>query len=403
MSTADRFHSLDAVRATALLSGIALHAAMSFMPGMREINWPISDDSTSLTLSGTFFVIHIFRMCLFYAIAGFFAHLLLHKVGTSSFVKNRLRRIAFPLIAGMLLIGPTLLIPFLWARAQLGNPGLPALQPNPDVQMPMWAHFWFLYLLLQLYLLCLVVRWLVSWMDRRGGMRATLDRMIAWLIEHRLAAAVFAAPTAVILYFTPWWQMWLGIPTPLMGLIPSLPAVIGFGSAFAFGWFLHRQTGLLETLRRDWLGYLLVAATASAGAIWLVGVPAKFYNFALPNTERAVYAVAYNLACWCWMLGLIGAAVRYLSRPSTTWRYLADASFFMYIVHLTIVNTLQAWVMRWPLHWSVKYVFVLAATFALLLLMYHYLVRSTFVGQFLNGRRYPRNASVTSAPSTSPG
>lgn len=401
---ADRFHSLDAVRAFALLSGIALHAAMSFMPGMREGNWPISDDSTSLALSGGFFVIHIFRMCLFYAIAGFFAHLLLHRIGTSSFMKNRLRRIALPLLAGLVLIAPTLLVPFIWGRSQLGISGLPTLQsPIPDPQMPPWAHFWFLYLLLQLYALILVVRWTILGADRGGRLRAALDRGFAWLIANRLASVAFAAPTALILYFTPWWQMWTGIPTPIMGLVPNGPAVIGFGSAFVFGWLLHRQTNLLDTLQRHWLAHLAVAAIASAIALWLVGVHPKFYVFPLPPVERAGYAIAYNLACWCWMLGLVGAAVRYLSRPSATWRYLADASFFMYIVHLTIVNTLQAWVMRWPLHWSVKYVFVLAVAFALLLLMYHYLVRSTFVGQFLNGRRYPRNASVTSAPSTSPG
>ena len=34
---------------------------------------------------------------------------------------------------------------------------------------------------------------------------------------------------------------------------------------------------------------------------------------------------------------------------------------------------------------------------AVLLAIYHYGVRSTFVGQFLNGRKYPRNTRITSA------
>jgi hypothetical protein len=41
MTEPERFHSLDALRASALLLGIALHATMSFLPGFREINWPI--------------------------------------------------------------------------------------------------------------------------------------------------------------------------------------------------------------------------------------------------------------------------------------------------------------------------------------------------------------------------
>jgi hypothetical protein len=59
--------------------------------------------------------------------------------------------------------------------------------------------------------------------------------------------------------------------------------------------------------------------------------------------------------------------------------------------------------MRWPLHWSVKFAFIVGMTTGATFLMYHYLVRATFVGQFLNGRRYPRDPGIISAPSTSQG
>ena len=35
-----RFHSLDMVRAVALLLGIVLHAVMSFLPGFGDVGWP---------------------------------------------------------------------------------------------------------------------------------------------------------------------------------------------------------------------------------------------------------------------------------------------------------------------------------------------------------------------------
>ena len=38
VSADTRFHALDAVRVVALLSGIALHSTMSFLPGFREAN-----------------------------------------------------------------------------------------------------------------------------------------------------------------------------------------------------------------------------------------------------------------------------------------------------------------------------------------------------------------------------
>ena len=69
----------------------------------------------------------------------------------------------------------------------------------------------------------------------------------------------------------------------------------------------------------------------------------------------------------------------------------------MYLVHLPIVWLLQAWSLRWPLPWAVKFAFVLIVTATLLLASYHWLVRSTFVGVFLNGRRYPKSLDAVSA------
>lgn len=150
MSTNDRFHSLDAVRAYALLAGIVLHSITSFLPGFSEANWPLSDKSTSAGLGILFFTIHLFRMSLFFIIAGFFAHLLYQRVGTSGFIKNRLRRIGLPLIGFYFLVMPFTVIAIIWGARQLGIKGPPqTVWPIPIIGPPVpWGHLWFLYLLL---------------------------------------------------------------------------------------------------------------------------------------------------------------------------------------------------------------------------------------------------------------
>jgi peptidoglycan/LPS O-acetylase OafA/YrhL len=405
MNVSGRYHALDAVRAFALLAGIFLHATLSFLPGMREGKWPISDDSSSVQLATVFYVVHIFRMSLFYAIAGFFAHVLLERYGAYGLVRNRLRRIALPFVVGLVVVMPLLYPSFIWAQKQLGMTGWPTIKmPIPEPQLPPWGHLWFLYLLLVLYALWMVMRAGAVSLDRQGRFMALLDRIFAAVVSSRVAPVFFAVPTAVVLYYTPWWQMWTGIPAPVMGFIPNTPAVLAFGSAFAFGWFLNRQPALLDALERDWLPNLGIALGVSIVAIAVIGAIPKFYDYELPRIERIAYAIAYNFATWFWMFGLIGAAMRFLPNPSARWRYLADASFYMYIVHLPIVYTLQAWMIRWPLHWSVKYALIITITMGLLLVSYHYLVRSTFVGQFLNGRKYPRTAMpAISTPGISPG
>lgn len=403
MNQEHRYHSFDALRAGALLLGIVLHAAMSFLAGFGAMGFPIKDVSHSDTLEVVFFVVHIFRMALFFLVAGFFARLLLHKTGPGGFVKNRLKRIALPLLIFYPLIMPLTVLPIVWAATQLGMRG-PGPGGNPMGQGFPWGHFWFLYLLLWFYALVLALRGAGQLVDRGGAVRGVADRLFRLALASRLAPLIFAAPSIAVLYWTPWWPQGGGIPAPLQGFLPSAPSLLAFGSAFAAGWWLHRDQSLLDLLRRDWKPYLAVAVVASVVALSILGLKSNFQPIPMLPAERFAYAASYMLAVWGWCLGLTGLALSWLAAPSARWRYLADASYWMYLVHVPIVWALQAWMMRWPLHWSIKFALILGIAAAVLLGSYHYLVRSTFVGKLLNGRKYPRALSATSAaPSTSPG
>jgi peptidoglycan/LPS O-acetylase OafA/YrhL len=134
---------------------------------------------------------------------------------------------------------------------------------------------------------------------------------------------------------------------------------------------------------------------ASFVAMSLTDVRSHFTPLAMPMEKRALYAFVYLLGVWCWILGLAGAALTWCSSPSARWRYLSDASYWMYLVHVPIVWSLQAWMMRWPLHWTLKFVLILVIAGTLLLASYHYLVRSTWLGKLLNGRKYPRSLPLT--------
>ena len=72
-------------------------------------------------------------------------------------------------------------------------------------------------------------------------------------------------------------------------------------------------------------------------------------------------------------------------------RYLADASYWMYIMHVPLVMALQVAFAQldWP--WFVEYPLLLAALLAVLLLSYELVVRHTAIGAMLNGRKVPRN------------
>ena len=97
------------------------------------------------------------------------------------------------------------------------------------------------------------------------------------------------------------------------------------------------------------------------------------------------------------MFEFVGAAQRYLSGASPTWRYVADSSYWLYLMHLPVLVPIGVVFQALSFHWSIEYTLTLAATMAVLLASYHTMVRFTFIGAILNGRRHPRPPSPTVA------
>lgn len=393
-----RIHALDAVRAFALLLGIVLHATMSFF-----LPIPTRDSSQSDVLAGTFYVIHSFRMSLFFLIAGFFAHLAFHRSGARAFAKDRALRIAVPLAVGWILLAPPTLA-ILLQGVSLSNPEGSSAVADAAATAPQGfplIHLWFLYNLCIFYVLALALRAVfVAWVDPAGALRARIDLLLAKGISSYLAPLILAAPLGVVLHFDPAWAVWFGLPTPDIGLAPQWPALVGFGSAFVLGWLVHRQTRLLEIWRRQWAVNLAVAAGLSALCMILVGVRPSLEHDTIDGAawRRLLYAASYTVSIWYWVFGLIGAALRFCAQASAIRRYLADASYWLYLVHLPVVFGLQLLMANWALHWSVKFPLILTAAMGLLLPSYHFLVRPTVIGEVLNGRRYPRHRRTAETP-----
>ncbi len=389
MQTEERLHALDAVRAFALLAGIVLHAAMSFMPGLAAIGFP-ADSSQSPALQNAFYVIHIFRMALFFLIAGYFGRMMFHRRGPSAFMRDRAKRILVPFIVGWMVFGPLAIALVFMTLAPKTN--VPVAPPQGGFPL---AHLWFLYYLMLIYVGVISIRTAFAKFDRDHSLRARIDVAVRTIARSHLTPIVLAAPLATCLYFTPSWIMWGGVPTPDMGFTPKLPALFGYGTAFVFGWCVHRQSDLLAVWKRNWALTLIAAAGFTVLSLWLVQ---KAPNpFAVDAAVKMAYAASYTLAMWTWVLGLVGVALRFCSAQSTVRRYLADASYWMYLAHLPLVFAIQMIVLDWPLHWSIKFVGIVAVTVAILLLSYHYCVRDTVIGSILNGRR----ARIATEPATS--
>ncbi len=387
----ERLHALDAVRGFALLLGVAFHATGSFLPGPAHAPiWPVEDTQRSWVLAAVFFTTHAFRMTTFFLIAGFFAHMTFHRKGAASFIGDRLKRIGIPLVVGWPFMIVGIIAASLWGLV-IANGGVMPHGPSPAFpKFPAFplTHLWFLYVLLELYAATLILRGLVALIDRGGRLRAGLDRLVGALMRGPFAALVLAIPVAVVFAANPHWLMWFGIKTPDDSFVTNAQAIAGFGTAFGFGWLLNRQIDLLEILRRRWVVNLGLAI-AMLGVSWAIATPTLFST--PPEALHLVGAATYALAAWTTTFAAIGMAMQSLSGFSPARRYIADASYWVYLAHLPIVLALQAAVSQqdWP--WPAKFAVVLGGALILCFGSYQLLVRHSFIGGVLNGPR-PRKA-----------
>lgn len=395
-TASERWHALDAARGLALLLGVLLHGTLSYLPGAGYW-YPIAEQDSSTALAGLFYLIHAFRMLLFFLLAGFFGRLALQRRGTRDFIGDRARRIGLVLLSFWFPLFAAIVAVAVWATwFKLGGQ-LPAESPpgpafTPD-DFPL-LHLWFLWLLLLAYAAMLIWRALLQRLDPAGRLAGLADRWLPRLLSGS-GMLLLALPLALVLPLTTDWSPWFGIPTPDQSLYPNPAALVGYGSAFALGWLLQRQADRLwaQIRRRRWQ-YLLIALPAGAVCLGMLGM-APAYQPEQTAAELRAYAMAYALLGWSLALAVLGFALQHWSDESPARRYLADAAYWIYLVHLPLLMGLQLAASRYAAPVWVEYPLLVGLAMALLLLSYRWWVRNGRIGALLNGRR--REALPTAA------
>jgi peptidoglycan/LPS O-acetylase OafA/YrhL len=290
----------------------------------------------------------------------------------------------FPAIV-LVLVGAT--------AAQHGGQLPPTPPPPPPPPMSVHTfpltHLWFLYVLPMFYAGALLLRGLCSRLDARFAVTARVDALVRF-VSGPAAAFLLALPAFLALATLAKWPMWFGVPTPDTGLVPNSAAMVCYGFAFGAGWLLQRQPALLARIASLRWHNLLLAVAGTVACLAIVGVR-PVLSPAHDAVEQCLYAAIFAIASWAWTLALLGLALRYLSGYSATRRYLSDASYWIYLVHLPLVMALQVSSSRVALPWWCEFPLLLAVATALMLGSYEWFVRHGRFGAWLNGRRVPRD------------
>ncbi len=352
-----RIHDLDALRGFAMLLGIFLHAAIFLIPGD---SWPVQDPwANTVPANRNFygvvmFGIHGFRMPLFFLLSGFFTAVLWTQRGLRRLLDHRMKRIGLPLALGTITVIPVTQ----WVKE------------GENFDLATWPitwfldgfdHLWFLWMLLILAgVFMLAVKLGVKFHHFAWWLLVPLSILPMFLMDQKS----FGADTST-------------------HVIPE-PKVLGYYALFFFfGSFLYQRK---IAIRRWWVVFLPPTLTV----IFLSGIvllyPDDFWPWG-PEVAWFVVTILQTAYTWLMCFGLFGLFRCVASKERYWVRYLSDASYWLYLWHLALVVALQEVLADMVFSVHLKFLIICLLVPGVLLIMYEWGVRYTWIGTMLNGRR----------------
>ena len=376
-----RFHAFDSLRASMMLLGLVLHGAIGYVTFPTLDGWAFKDPATTALADILVIGIHVFRMPLFFVMAGFFAALLVERRGVTGMVRNRLARVTLVFLVAWPLISPLTSLAAYFAIAQVPGATSPVAAGGGGGWGALWndhtMHLWFLWYLTAFYLTVLILHPILHRVP--AGLRAALSERTAVVLASPLRVLALVPPTALIL----WWQG--GLLQTGFSFRPNILILAGYAIFFSLGWTLWHHQLVIGTLQRfAWtqvaLGLLIMPVTVIAQSKLTVS----------GSDVRAVAAVSGAIVVWLLIFGISGLAIRFASHERPVMRYLTDASYWMYLIHIPLMFFANGLMAPLGIPAVVKMLIAMISVTIVTAVTYHFLVRNTPIGVFLNGRRYPR-------------
>ncbi len=384
---------LDLVRGLAALGVVLLHSAVPYlrhpMPGLT---WSVTD-SASEVADVAFWTIELFIMPVFLAMAGFLLVPALVRRGAWGMWQSRWKRLARPLLFGIIVILPIDFYLWLcgWVSEGLISPRkLQSLKFEHGIDRDLWglSHLWFLlYMLTYVGMIAAVAT--IAKQSRR------LATWIGWFQRPQVLLPTVFAVAVVTLVVRPevvWGFQHRFEPVPSKWLYSLMFLLVGmFWAAY--------DPQLKNLLRLNHPRTIMISAIVAAVAVIL-----GRWHLETRGTEHQTYATSVVLAILTVSAaGMITAtaialAVARTKRLPDSMMYLTAASFWLYLVHHPLLVLLHI-----DLKWlapSMPSEIKMAASFllstAISLVLYEVLVRRTRFGRW-SGLGESQSSPVTAA------
>jgi fucose 4-O-acetylase-like acetyltransferase len=364
--------------------GIVLHVVIIYTVQKFPL-LPYHDLNTSSFADVLVGLIHSFRMPVFFILAGFFLLMLARGRGNGGMLRNRFNRLVLPFLLFWppIFIVTVLMIMLFTYRAAHGTWGidpllLPQREGNP---LNNTIHLWFLWMLMWFSVLFVVLTPMAKAIPL--ALRSQLSKGFEQVCAGALGFVMLALASAIIgANYRDGFVVTTGY------FLPPLTEWLHNGLFFAFGLALYaHRSRLFPLYQKRWKVYaiagfsffLALALLTSIGRKQLATVPyASFW-----------IAFVFNCSTWLFSFSLIGLFLRHFGQKKPVFDYLAQSSYWVYIIHFPITIGLGACLYAVDLSAFIKMPINIIGTTTFSLLSYHFLVRSTRLGRLLNGRIHP--------------
>jgi hypothetical protein len=321
----NRIHSLDFLRAFALLMGVLLHVLMLFLE-------PFDGSEPRLGASVIFIWIHTWRMPLFMLLAGFFTALSLSKRNTGNYAFNRLIRLGVPLL-------------LLWSFIPAIDEEASSLFKIPELisyifyDIPFTFrldHLWFLYYLLIFYSILLLIKTAVPFIySFILGFELSLSRVLMVWLPILILLSPLNKPTGGI----------IGNDPITFGEV-NLGSMLFMASFFLIGMQAYKSSKFLENLQRTrfWLPSLIVFSFIPIGLLVWGGVKDDPFAFS-GLLELWIVNSLSGCAALLLVLSIMGLAMHKISSSGHILRWLVKLSYPIYVFHLMFVISVSGTLM----------------------------------------------------------
>lgn len=370
-----------------MLLGLVLHSALTYNVTNHGNTWSLKDpESTNMATDSIVFLIHFFRMSVFFLVAGFFGSMLFYERKPIRMIKNRISRIGYPFIVFLFMLWPTIIFTFGYTEAVFSeniNPfgkAMESLSTLSDFLPTSTFHLWFLYYLL---LITIAAATLALLLKKSKTFTNRITSAFNWLIQKPILRILFFSGITFIIYLF----MGTSMVEASVYLSPDLNTFLFYFFFYITGWILFKSKPLLNTMMRyDWTSLILAILIATTQGIITQNWDSKTMMSQYLSSELIMLLNA--IIVWLFTFGITGLFIRYGSNHSERMRYISDASYWVYLIHLPLTAIIPAFIWNLPFPAIIKFLIVLSLTTFICFVSYHFLVRGSFVGKFLNGRKY---------------